>query len=136
LPAQAVDQFSNAGTAALDNLVGVGGEGGLSAQILALVPDAMRSAVEPMIPTIVGGIHQAFSIAVSTTFQIGVFTTIFAFLAALAVRELPLRRTAGAEAPAASRPDVARVRPDAGGPTPPAPPAPQTPRLSGSPSTD
>jgi EmrB/QacA subfamily drug resistance transporter len=130
LPPQAVQQFAGAGTAALDNLVGVGGEGGLGAQILALVPDAMKSAVEPMIPAIVGGIHQAFSIAVSTTFQIGVVTTILAFLAALAVKEIPLRRTAGAEAPAGAAPEGATARPETGGP-PAAPP-----RLSGSPSTD
>jgi EmrB/QacA subfamily drug resistance transporter len=130
LPSQAVDQFSNAGTGALDNLVGVGGEGGLGAQILALVPDAMRSVVEPMIPTIVGGIHQAFSIAVSTTFQVGVVTTILAFLAALAVKELPLRRTAGAEAAAIQGPETQPARTDAGVP------APAAPRLSGSPSTD
>jgi EmrB/QacA subfamily drug resistance transporter len=130
LPAQAVDQFANAGTGALDNLVGVGGEGGLGAQILNLVPEAMRAAVEPLIPTIVGGIHQSFSIAVSTTFQVGVVTTILAFLAALAVKELPLRRTAGAEAAAVPAPGSGSPRLDVGSPTP------ASPRLSGSPSTD
>ena len=64
LPPQAVAQFSNAGTGALDNLVGVGGAGGIGAQILALVPEAFRALVEPLIPAIVTGIHQAFSIAV------------------------------------------------------------------------
>ena len=102
VPPQAVAQFSGAGTGALDNLVGVGGAGGLGAQILALVPEALRASVEPLIPTIVAGIHQAFSIAVSTAFQVGVVTTILAFVAALAVREIPLRKTVGEAAPAAA----------------------------------
>jgi EmrB/QacA subfamily drug resistance transporter len=132
LPPQAVDQFANAGTGALDNLVGVGEAGGLGAQILNLVPEAMRATVEPLIPTIVGGIHGAFSIAVSTTFQVGVVTTILAFLAALAVKELPLRQRAGAEAAASATPgpDGVPARADGGAP------APTAPRLSGSPSTD
>jgi hypothetical protein len=89
----------------------------------------MRATVEPLIPMIVGGIHQAFSIAVSTTFQIGVVTTILASLAALAVKEIPLRRTAGAEAQATTGPEVVPTR-EGGGPHP------ASPRLSGSPSTD
>jgi EmrB/QacA subfamily drug resistance transporter len=124
LPPQAVAQFSGAGTSALDNLVGVGGEGGLGAQILTLVPEALRATVQPLIPAIEGGIYQAFSIAVSSAFQIGVVTTILAFVAALAVRELPLRTT-NAEAPAAAATAT-------GGSRPPAAP----PQLSGSPSTD
>ena len=101
LPPQAVAQFSGAGAGALDNLVGVGGEGGLGGQLLALVPEAFRATVEPLLPAIVGGIHQAFSVAVSTTFQVGVLTTILAFAAALAVQEIPLRRTIGEAAPVA-----------------------------------
>jgi EmrB/QacA subfamily drug resistance transporter len=124
LPPQAVAQFAGAGTGALDQLVGVGGEGGLGAQILGLVPEAFRATVEPMIPAIEGGIHQAFSIAVASAFQIGVVTTILAFVAALAVRELPLRTT-NAEAPAVAASAKGGTRPAA-----------VPPRLSGSPSTD
>jgi len=53
--------------------------------------------VEPLIPAIVGGIHQAFSIAVSASFQIGVVTTILALLAAFVIEEIPLRATTGPE---------------------------------------
>ena len=113
LPPQAVAQFSGAGTGALDNLVGVGREGGLGAQLLALVPEAFRATVEPLLPAIVGGIHQAFSIAVSTTFQVGVVTTILAFAAALAVQEIPLRRTMG-EAAAVAVPTTSESRGAAG----------------------
>ena len=130
LPPQAVAQFAGAGTAALDNLVGVGGAGGIGAQILALVPEAFRATVEPLIPAIVGGIHQAFSIAVSSAFQIGVVTTVLAFVAALAVQEIPLRKTMGEAAPV-----VAPGTSESG--TVPAGHAPGgSRRLSGSPSTD
>jgi EmrB/QacA subfamily drug resistance transporter len=101
LPPQAVAQFAGAGTGALDNLVGVGGAG-LGPQILALVPEALRATVEPLIPVIIGGIHEAFSIAVSSTFQLGVITTVLAFFAALAVKELPLRQTTGEAVPVAA----------------------------------
>ena len=93
LPQQAVSQFTGAGTGALDNLVGVGGD--LGTQILALVPEAFRSSVEPLVPAIVGGIHNAFTIAVTATFQIGVVCTILAAAAALIMREIPLRTTIG-----------------------------------------
>jgi EmrB/QacA subfamily drug resistance transporter len=89
VPAQAVDAFTNQGTGALDELVSVGGD--LGAQILASVPEAIRPVLEPLIPAIVEGIHQAFSIAVAATFQIGVVTTVLALIAAVAIKDLPLR---------------------------------------------
>lgn len=111
LPQQAVDQFAGAGPSTLDRLVAVGGD--LGAQILALVPPAFQEAVKPLIPAIVNGIHQAFSIAVTAAFQIGVVTTILAFVAALALKELPLRSTHEATSPAAApvdaQPSLART---------------------------
>ena len=118
VPAQAVTQFSNAGTGALDNLIGVGGN--LGDQILALVPAAVRPAVQPLIPAIVDGIHNAFTIAVTATFQVGVVCTILALAAALIMQEIPLRTT-NSEAAA---PAVQAVGSDA------------PPRLTSSPSTD
>jgi hypothetical protein len=97
VPAQAVSQFSNAGTGALDNLVGVGGD--LGTQILSLVPPAFQETVKPMIPAIVNGIHGAFTIGVTAAFQIGVVTTILAAGTALFLKEIPLRTHTG-EAPA------------------------------------
>ena len=55
----------------------------LGASILKGVPEQFRAVVEPLIPDIVGAIHQAFSIAVSAAFQIGVVTTIAGLLVAL-----------------------------------------------------
>jgi EmrB/QacA subfamily drug resistance transporter len=93
VPQQAATQFAGAESGALDQLVGVGQD--LGEAILAAVPDAVRPLVEPLIPNIVAGIHDAFSLATASTFQIGVVTTIVALAAAVAMRELPLRRTHG-----------------------------------------
>jgi hypothetical protein len=119
VPAQAVGQISGAGTSALDNLVGVGGN--LGDQILATVPEAFRTVVEPMIPAIVDGIHSAFTIGVTAAFQLGVVTTILAVGAALFLHEIPLRTHTG-EAPASA---AAAKATDA-----------RAPRLTGSPSVD
>ncbi len=120
LPPQAVEQFSSAGTGAMDNLVGVGND--LGAQFLSLVPEAFRAAVEPMIPAIGAGIHEAFTIAVTATFQVGIVTTILAFVAALALKEIPLRTTIGEAAH--------------GAPGPTGTDAPAANRLSGAPTLD
>ncbi len=128
VPAQAVDQFAGAGTSALDNLVGVGGD--LGAQILATVPEALRATVQPMIPAIVDGIHRAFTIGVTTAFQLGVITTILAAGTALFLKEIPLRTHTG-EAPApAATPAAAGAPAAVAGDAPPARP------LIGSPSVD
>jgi len=119
VPAQVVSQFSAAGTGALDNLVGVGGN--LGDQILQLVPSAYRAAIEPIVPNIVNGIHSAFTIGVTSAFQIGVVTTILAAGTALFLKEIPLRTHTG-EAPAPAPAD-ARAEPVAG-------------RWSGSPTLD
>jgi EmrB/QacA subfamily drug resistance transporter len=91
VPAQLVSQFGGAGGNA-ESFIVVGTDLGTS--ILASVPAQFRAVVEPLIPNIVAGIHQAYSIAVASIFQIGVITTIAALLAALVMRELPLRTTA------------------------------------------
>lgn len=93
VPQQAIAQFAGQSTAALDNLVGVGGD--LGAQILASVPVAFQDAIKPLIPAIVQAIHESFSIAVSSIFQIGVVTTVLALVAALVMKELPLRTSTG-----------------------------------------
>ncbi len=124
LPPQAVEQFSGAGTAAMDDLVGVGND--LGTQFLSLIPEAFRAAVEPMIPAIVAGIHEAFTIAVTATFQVGIVTTILAFVAALALKEIPLRTTIG-EAAHGAAPETS----DSG-----AAGAPAANRLSGAPTLD
>jgi EmrB/QacA subfamily drug resistance transporter len=75
VPPQLADQFAKGGASTLNNVSGVGN---LGASILAQVPAAVRSQVEPLIPNIVNGIHEAFSIATAATFVVGIVTAILA----------------------------------------------------------
>ena len=94
VPRPFVDQFASGGGDAT-GLIVVGQDLGQS--ILAGVPEAVRPAVEPLIPNIVFAIQQSFSIAISEVFLIGVGTTIVALAAAVFMRELPLRSTFGSQ---------------------------------------
>ncbi|HZC31840.1 MAG TPA: MDR family MFS transporter [Candidatus Bathyarchaeia archaeon] len=80
------------------------GTGNLGQSIAAAQP-----ALAPVVPQIVSGIHQAFSLGVASTFIIGVGASILAALAAAAMQELKLRRSNTATAPAGApqRPPVA-----------------------------
>jgi EmrB/QacA subfamily drug resistance transporter len=90
-------QAVSSGAVDFNKLTGVGD---LGATILASIPAAARSAVEPFISNIVAGIHQAFSLGVAQTFWIGVAAAAVAAVAAAAMRELPLRSGSGREAQA------------------------------------
>lgn len=92
VPAQFAGAFAgNAGGA--ERLIVVGED--LGATILAAVPEPARALVEPLIPQIVLAIQQSFTTAMTATFLVGVITTIAAFVAAMVMRELPLRTSAG-----------------------------------------
>ena len=98
VPPQVVSQFANqpGGGSAMD-LLRVGGD--LGQTLLAQVPEQFRPLVEPLIPNIVFGINQAFSLAVDQVFLIGAATTVLALLVAAFMRELPLRKTMGTRSP-------------------------------------
>ncbi len=89
VPQQFVDQFQAQGSEALD----LTGTGDLGARILASVPDEFKSFVEPLIPNIVAGIHEAFSIAAGSTFWIGIVGALIAAAAVLLLKEVPMRST-------------------------------------------
>jgi hypothetical protein len=82
----------------------VTGVGDLGAAILAQVPAAFRSQVEPYIPAIVDAIHQAISIATANTFLIGIVASLAAAGLVLLLREVPVRHEApsAATAPASA----------------------------------
>jgi hypothetical protein len=63
---------------------------------------AANPALAPVVPQLVKGIHEAFSIAVASTFIVGVGASILAALAAAAMQELALRRSTTAQAAAAA----------------------------------
>jgi hypothetical protein len=107
VPAQIASGFSQGGASTLNNLSGVGH---LGDRILAQVPEAYRAAVEPFIPQIVTGIHEAFSIATAATFTVGIFTAFFAGLVVLVL--LPAGRIGvqeGHAAPVAAAPRAAEL---------------------------
>jgi len=106
VPQQLVDQFAaqNGGGAA-EGLIQVGTD--LGAAILAQVPPQFQEVVRPIIPNLVRGIHQAFSVAIGEVFLIGAGSTVLALAATLAIRELPLRATMGHRASGASGAEAA-----------------------------
>jgi len=75
VPPDLAAQFAQGGGAALNNLSGVGN---LGAAILANVPPAAHDQVAPLVPSIVAGIHAAFSIATSATFTVGIVSALAA----------------------------------------------------------
>jgi EmrB/QacA subfamily drug resistance transporter len=82
VPPEFATQFASGDTTQFNQLTSVGD---LGASILAQVPEQFRSTVEPMIPAIVNGIHTAFSIAVASTFVVGIVTALIAALVVLVV---------------------------------------------------
>jgi len=88
VPQQVVTQFASGGDQGT-SLVQVGKDLGQS--ILEGLPAAAKPFVEPLIPNIVLGIHESFSVAVGSIFQIGVVTTVVALAVAFFMREIPLR---------------------------------------------
>jgi EmrB/QacA subfamily drug resistance transporter len=105
VPQQFASSFASGGSAALNQ---IGGVGDLGASILAQVPEAARAQVEPLIPAIVSGIHEAFSIATTSTFVVGIFTAIIAAVVVLLV--MPAGRVGEQDASAhASAPDSPRA---------------------------
>jgi EmrB/QacA subfamily drug resistance transporter len=99
VPPQVIDGFtqaSSSGSFDLSNLTGVGDMGQL---ILAQVPAQFQAAIAPFIDAMVEGIHGAFSVATAQTFWLGVGGAIVAFLAAVAIKEIPLRASNTAAVP-------------------------------------
>jgi EmrB/QacA subfamily drug resistance transporter len=81
-------QASASGNFDFSSLTGVGDMG---AAILAAVPAQFQALIAPVIPQMIEGIHGAFSLATAQTFWLGVAGSIVAGIAALAIKEIPLR---------------------------------------------
>jgi len=99
LPQAMVDQFTASGSSggALD----LTGTGDLGAQILESVPAEFRSFVEPFIAQIVLSIHQAFAIAIASTFWVSIAAAILAAVLVLFLRDIPVPSADAGEAPRA-----------------------------------
>ena len=102
------DQLQSGGLPNLDvnNLTGVGQSFGKAIvdAIVAAVPPQAQAAVQSLFAPYIGQLdaafHNAFALAIGQTFEIGVVTTVIAVVIALFMKDIPLRRTVGAEAPA------------------------------------
>jgi EmrB/QacA subfamily drug resistance transporter len=92
VPAQMVAQFG-AGGAGGGAAIDLTGTGDLGARILASLPAAAQSTVAPLIPAIVKSIHEAFSIALASTFWVGIGGALIAALFVLFLHEEPMRAT-------------------------------------------
>jgi EmrB/QacA subfamily drug resistance transporter len=96
VPKPFVDQFASGQS------VDATGVGDLGQRILASVPAEAQAAVQPLIPGIVQAIHQAFSLAISSTFWVGIVAAIIAAAFVVFLREEPMRTTFEMEDPAAA----------------------------------
>ncbi len=77
----------------------IGSVGNLGAQILANTPPQFKPVVEPLIPNIVAGFHEAFSLAIGSALWLGVGAAIISVVVVFfGLPELPLRRHFGAAA--------------------------------------
>ncbi|MGZ6315097.1 MAG: hypothetical protein ACXWNI_05665, partial [Candidatus Limnocylindrales bacterium] len=89
VPQQVVGQFSGGQGGGFD----LTGTGDLGQRILANVPEQARATIAPLVPNIVEGIHQAFSIALASTFWVGIVAALVAAVAMLFLKEAPMRAT-------------------------------------------
>jgi hypothetical protein len=69
-----------------DQLTGVGD---LGAAILAGIPEAVRTQVEPFIPALVNAIYEAFTLATAGTFTVGIVCSLLAAGLVLFLRDAP-----------------------------------------------
>ncbi|HEV8545596.1 MAG TPA: MDR family MFS transporter [Candidatus Limnocylindrales bacterium] len=102
---QAVAAFQSVGSTNvnLNDLTGVGQSfGGF---IVGHVPTQFQAFVQPYVPQLDQAFNNAMSLAIAQTFWIGVAAGIAALVAAVFMRELPLRSTNAA--PAAAAPEAA-----------------------------
>lgn len=85
VPQQFVSQF--AGSSGSFNLTGTGD---LGARILEQVPEQFKALVQPLIPNIVNGIHEAISLALGGAIWVGIGAAIIAVIAVMFLKEVPL----------------------------------------------
>jgi EmrB/QacA subfamily drug resistance transporter len=88
VPPAVVQQFASGG-----NAIDITGTGDLGQRILAGVPASARDSLAPLVPNIVAAIHQAFSVALASTFMVGVVGAVLGFAFVVFLPEAPMRVT-------------------------------------------
>jgi hypothetical protein len=97
VPPAFADGFASGGGGAVD----LAGTGDLGERILASVPAEQQGFVEPLIPGIVGAIYDAFSIAVASSFWVGIVAALVALVTIVFLPEVAMRDTFEMEGPEA-----------------------------------
>jgi hypothetical protein len=69
------------------------GTGDLGQRILASVPPDQQPFVEPLIPGIVGAIYDSVSVAIASSFWVGIAAAIVAVIVVVFIPEVPMRST-------------------------------------------
>lgn len=88
VPEQFASAFASGGEG-----VDLQGTGDLGQRILASVPSAQQPFVEPLIPGIVGAIYDSVSIAIASSFWVGIAAAIVAAIVVVFIPEVPMRAT-------------------------------------------
>jgi len=87
VPEAFLTQFSAGGQ--LD----ITGTGDLGQRILAATPEAFQPQVEPLIPGIVQAVHEAFSLAIASTFWVSIVAALVGAVFVFFLQEAPMRET-------------------------------------------
>jgi EmrB/QacA subfamily drug resistance transporter len=69
------------------------GTGDLGQRILESTPPAAQPVIAPLIPNLVAGIHEAFTVAMDSTFWVGIVASLLAAGLVLFLKERPMRQT-------------------------------------------
>ena len=81
--------------------------GNLGDDIVSRLPEAVRPVIEPLLPAIINGVHEAFSAAIANAMWFGVFAGFgAALIVVLLLPELPLRHHVGEVADARGEADA------------------------------
>ncbi len=93
---------SGGGTGNVQDFTGVGQSFGQA--VLHAAPVPFQPLVAPFVPQFDAAFFDAFTRALTATFAFGIAATVVALVAALALKDIPLRRTLGAQPAAAPAP--------------------------------
>jgi EmrB/QacA subfamily drug resistance transporter len=89
VPPQLANTFAGSAGRGAD----ITGTGDLGSRILAAVSPEARATIEPLVPAIVSGIHEAFSVALAATFWVGIAGALVGAACVLFLQEAPMRET-------------------------------------------
>lgn len=96
MPQPMIDQFNQQAAGGGSGALNLTGTGDLGAEILKNVPVEFQAFVQPFIPVIVKSIHEAFALAIASTFWVGIVAAVVAAVFVLFVRD-PERRASRPE---------------------------------------